>query len=626
VLTMQRNWIGRSEGTRVQFPVLAGEESSAISDTIEVFTTRIDTIFGATCVFLAPEHEMVEKFATLSDDPDAFRKRATAFRTQDRTARLSGEIEKEGFFTGRYARNPFTEERIPIWIANFVLGEYGTGAVMSVPAHDQRDLEFSRKYNLPIKVVIHPDPALGQASTTVETAFDDYGRLVDSGEFTGLTSEVALVRMGEWVEKQGIGKRTVQFRLKDWGISRQRYWGTPIPMIYCDKCGIVPVPFDELPVELPKVTSFTGRGDSPLAQVPEFVNVACPKCGGQARRETDTMDTFVDSSWYFYRFCDPKNDKLPFDQVKAKYWMPTDFYVGGIEHAILHLIYSRFFARVFRDLGMVDHDEPFSHLLTQGMVLKEGAVMSKSKGNVVDPDDMMQKSGADALRLYVMFVAPPEKEIEWSDAGLEGSWRFLARIWRFVDQWCDQVKQAAPISSIDGITFDAAEKKMRRKTHDTIRRVTVDVEQRIHLNTAVSALMELVNDLYAFGDGVQKAKTARPESMAVLREAIEALIVMISPFAPHTAEELWEMTGHAGGIEKTRWPSFDEEVARAEEIVVVVQVNGKVRSRLTVGAETPESELREQALADPGVRPHIDGKTIKSVVVVKGKLINVVVQ
>ena len=623
---MQRNWIGRSEGTRVQFPVLAGEESSAISDTIEVFTTRIDTIFGATCVFLAPEHEMVEKFATLSDDPDAFRKRATAFRTQDRTARLSGEIEKEGFFTGRYARNPFTEERIPIWIANFVLGEYGTGAVMSVPAHDQRDLEFARKYSLPIKVVIHPDPALGQASTTVETAFDDYGRLVDSGEFTGLTSEVALVRMGEWVEKQGIGKRTVQFRLKDWGISRQRYWGTPIPMIYCDTCGIVPVPFDELPVELPKVTNFTGRGDSPLAQVPEFVNVSCPKCGGQARRETDTMDTFVDSSWYFYRFCDPKNDKLPFDRVKAKYWMPTDFYVGGIEHAILHLIYSRFFARVFRDLGMVDHDEPFSHLLTQGMVLKDGAVMSKSKGNVVDPDDMMQKSGADALRLYVMFVAPPEKEIEWSDAGLEGSWRFLARIWRFVDQWCDQMKQAAPISSIDGITFDAAEKKMRRKTHDTIRRVTVDVEQRIHLNTAVSALMELVNDLYAFGDAVQKAKTARPESLVVLREAIEALIVMISPFAPHTAEELWEMTGHAGGIEKTRWPSFDEEVAKAEEIIVVVQVNGKVRSRLTVGAETPESELREQALADSGVRPHIEGKTITSVVVVKGKLINVVVQ
>ena len=312
---------------------------------------------------------------------------------------------------------------------------------MAVPAHDQRDFEFATKYKLPIKVVVHPDPDLGHAPKTIDQAFEDYGRLVDSGEFTGLTSEVALARMGEWVEKKGIGKRTVQFRLKDWGISRQRYWGTPIPMVYCDACGIVPVPYEQLPVELPKVTNFTGRGDSPLAQVPEFVNVSCPKCGGRARRETDTMDTFVDSSWYFYRFCDPKNDALPFDPAKAKYWMPVDFYSGGVEHAILHLIYSRFFARVFRDLGMVDHDEPFQHLLTQGMVLKEGAVMSKSKGNVVDPDEMLQQVGADALRLYVMFVAPPEKEVEWSDAGLEGSWRFLARVWRFVDQWCDRVEE-----------------------------------------------------------------------------------------------------------------------------------------------------------------------------------------
>jgi leucyl-tRNA synthetase len=625
VLTMQRNWIGRSEGTRVQFPVLAGDTSSAVSDTIEVFTTRVDTIFGATCVFVAPEHEMVEKLATLSDDPGAFRSRVTAFRTQDRTARLTGEIEKEGFFTGRYATNPFTRERIPIWIANFVLGDYGTGAVMAVPAHDQRDFEFATKYGLPIKVVIHQDPDLGQARSEPDQAFEDYGRLVDSGEFTGLTSEAALLRMGEWVEQQGIGKRTVQFRLKDWGISRQRYWGTPIPMIYCDACGIVAVPYEQLPVELPKVTNFTGRGDSPLAQVPEFVNVSCPRCARPARRETDTMDTFVDSSWYFYRFCDPKNDTLPFDPAMAKYWMPTDFYVGGVEHAILHLIYSRFFARVFRDLGMVDHSEPFSHLLTQGMVLKDGAVMSKSKGNVVDPDDMMQKSGADALRLYVMFVAPPEKEIEWSDAGLEGSWRFLARIWRFVDQWSSQTKDAAAASSIDGGAFDPAEKKLRRKTHETIRRVTVDVEQRLHLNTAVSALMELVNDLYAFGEALHRSTQVRPQSRSALQEAIEALIVMMSPFAPHTAEELWEMTGHTGGIESTTWPSFDEGVARAEEIVVVVQVNGKVRGRLTVVAETPESELRERALADPAVRPHIDGKTIKSVVVVKGKLINVVV-
>jgi len=394
--------------------------------------------------------------------------------------------------------------------------------------------------------------------------------------------------------------------------------------VYCDGCGIAPVPFEQLPVELPKVTNFTGRGDSPLAQVADFVNVSCPKCGGRARRETDTMDTFVDSSWYFYRFCDPKNTVLPFDPAKAKYWMPVDFYVGGVEHAILHLIYSRFFARVFRDLGMVDHEEPFQHMLTQGMVLKDGAVMSKSKGNVVDPDEMMQKFGADALRLYVMFVAPPEKEVEWSDTGLEGSWRFLARAWRIVDQWSDLIKHAVPVAGIDAASFDAAERQLRRKAHDTIRRVTVDVEQRIHLNTAVSALMELVNGLYAFSETAQKGGPVRAQSLSALREAIEALIVMISPFAPHMAEELWEMTGHAGGIERATWPSFDEAVAKADEIVVPVQVNGKLRSRLTVPADTPESDLRERALADPAVRPHVEGKTIKSVVIVKGKLINVV--
>jgi leucyl-tRNA synthetase len=393
-------------------------------------------------------------------------------------------------------------------------------------------------------------------------------------------------------------------------------------MIYCDKCGIVPVPYEQLPVELPQVTNFTGRGDSPLAQVPEFVNVACPTCAGAARRETDTMDTFVDSSWYFYRFCDASNDKLPFDPAKAKYWMPVDFYVGGIEHAILHLIYSRFFARVFRDLGMVDHDEPFRHLLTQGMVLKDGAVMSKSVGNVVDPDEMMQKFGADALRLYVMFVAPPEKEVEWSDSALEGSWRFLARVWRFVDQWAARVSSAGPVASIAS-DLNAAEREMRRKTHDTIRRVTVDVEERIHLNTAISALMELVNAMYAFGEAVQG--DARPQSAAVLREAIEALVLMLSPFAPHTAEELWEMTGHAGGIASAAWPAFDEAVARAEEIVVPVQVNGKVRSRLTLAAGVDEAELRARALADAAVRAHTDGKTVKSVVIVRGKLVNVVV-
>src|SRR5215203_3159930 len=634
VLTMQKNWIGRSQGTRVKFPVLAGATAAAGADAIEVFTTRIDTIFGATCVFLAPEHEMVETFAAASDDPAAFRKRATAFRTQDRTQRLTGEIEKEGFFTGRYASNPFTGEKIPIWIANFVLGDYGTGAVMAVPAHDQRDFEFATKYGLPIKIVVRPEPDLGQSSS-LESAFEDYGRLVDSGEFTGLTSESALGRMGEWVEKNGMGRRTVQFRLKDWGISRQRYWGTPIPMVYCDACGIVPVPFEQLPVELPKVTNFTGRGDSPLAQVAAFVNVSCPKCGGAARRETDTMDTFVDSSWYFYRFCDPDNTALPFDPAKAKYWMPVDFYSGGVEHAILHLIYSRFFARVFRDLGMVDDSEPFTQLLTQGMVLKDGAVMSKSKGNVVDPDTMIEKYGADALRLYVMFVAPPEKEVEWADTGLEGSFRFLARVWRIVDQWAETVGGEG--ITLEGCECNAAERALRRKTHDTIRRVTADIEERQHLNTAVSALMELVNELYAFTEGTHMgapgrrlSETAvveaeRIETIAAIKEAVEALVLMLSPFAPHTAEELWASLGHQQGVTAAPWPAFDPQVARADEIVVPVQVNGRLRSRLTVPADASEEQLREAALADPAVQGYTAGKTVRKVVIAGSRLVNVVV-
>jgi leucyl-tRNA synthetase len=507
-----------------------------------------------------------------------------------------------------------------VWVANFVLGEYGTGAVMAVPAHDQRDFEFATKFGLPIKVVIHLEPDLATSTAPPGEAFVDYGKLVDSGEFTGLSSKAAIARMGEWVEQKGLGRRAVQFRLKDWGISRQRYWGTPIPMVYCATCGIVPVPYDQLPVVLPQVTNFTGRGDSPLAQVPEFVNVSCPACGGPARRETDTMDTFVDSSWYFYRFCDPKNAALPFDPAKARYWMPVDFYSGGVEHAILHLIYSRFFARVFRDLGMVDDGEPFKHLLTQGMVLKDGAVMSKSRGNVVDPDDMLSRYGADALRLYVMFVAPPEKEVEWSDAGLEGSFRFLARVWRIVDQWCDVVRVSPSI--LNKADLNDAERKLRRKTHETIRRVTVDVEQRIHLNTAVSALMELVNELYAF----EPKEPVRPQALSVLREALEALTIMLSPFSPHTAEEMWGRLGHPDGLAAAAWPSFDEQVAKADEIVVPVQVNGKLRARLTFPADTPESEMRERALADPAVKAFTDGKTVKTVVVAKGRLINVVVE
>jgi len=642
VLTMQRNWIGRSEGARVKFALEDrgfGDPGSGTRDPgsahIEVFTTRIDTIFGATFVLLGPEHPLVARFAERAPDPAGFKRKAQEFRLQDRAARISGEIEKQGFDTGFRAVNPFTGQPVPIWVANFVLGEYGTGAVMAVPAHDERDFEFARKFDLPIRVVVTPDgrPASSHVMTEAAAA---YGTLVDSGQFSGLSSEDGQKRMIAWARERGIGEGTVQYRLKDWGISRQRYWGTPIPMLYCEKDGIVPVPDDQLPVELPKIAHFTGRGDSPLAQLGDFVNVTCPTCGGPARRETDTMDTFVDSSWYFYRFADPHNDQMPFDPATLKYWLPVDFYSGGVEHAILHLIYSRFFARVFRDLGMVDHDEPFTQLLTQGMVLKDGNVMSKSKGNVVDPDTMLQKYGADALRLYVMFVAPPEKEVEWTDAGLEGSFRFLARVWRLVDHWSGVVAGAQPGDVLDSLT--PGERALRRKTHETIRRVTVDIEERQQLNTAVSALMELVNELYAFSDQTETGSPARhttgatqtsvlerPGTVAVVSEAVGALVRMLAPFAPHTAEELWEMLGHKGGLSGTSWPGFDADVARAEEIVVPVQINGKVRSRLRLAVTSTESELEARALADPAVKAHIQGKAIRKIVVVKGKLVSIVI-
>jgi leucyl-tRNA synthetase len=624
VVVMQRNWIGRSEGARVKFAI--AEERGA---DVEVFTTRIDTIYGANFIMLAPEHPLVERFAARSPDPAAFRAKVQAFRTQDREARMAG---KQGFDTGRKAINPFTNRQVPIWVANFVLGEYGTGAVMGVPGHDERDFEFAKTYDLPITIVVQPDDAPIAAETMTE-AHAGEGKLVNSGEFNGLDWEDANRRMTAAAKARGLGEGTVQYRLKDWGISRQRYWGTPIPVIYCDKDGVVGVPYDDLPVELPKVTTFTGRGDSPLAQVPEFVNVTCPRCGGPARRETDTMDTFVDSSWYFLRFCDPHNQELPFDSTPAAYWMPVDFYSGGVEHAILHLLYSRFITRVLRDVGLVGFDEPFTRLLTQGMVLKDGAVMSKSKGNVVDPDEMLQKYGADALRLYVMHVAPPEKEVEWSDKGLEGSVRFLARVWRLVDHWAETIGgEGMPECGTD---CTDSERALRRKTHDTIRRVTGDIETRMHLNTAVTALMELVNELYAFSEATSHgapsrqaqavARVERPQTIAVLCEAIGALVVMLSPFAPHMAEEMWEMLGHAGGLAAASWPSFDAEAARADEVVVPVQINGKVRARLTVPADISEDALREAALADATVKTHTHGRNVRKVLVAKGPLVSVVV-
>ncbi len=615
VLTMQRNWIGRSEGARVSFAL------DAWPGAIEVFTTRIDTIYGATFLMLGPEHPLAAQFADAAPDPKAVRDQIARFRGQDRAGRVSGEVAKEGFFTGRYALNPFNGERVPVWVANFILGEYGTGAVMGVPFGDQRDFEFARKYDLTIHPVIRPSDGGPVPDVLAMTeGLPEEGLLVNSGPYDGLTSAEGRRQLTAEAQARGIGEGTVQYRLKDWGISRQRYWGTPIPMIHCPQCGVVPVPDDQLPVELPKVAQFTGRGDSPLATIPEFVNVACPTCGGAARRETDTMDTFVDSSWYFYRFADAHNDQLPFDPAKVKYWCPVDFYSGGVEHAILHLIYSRFFARVFRDLGMIDHSEPFTHLLTQGMVLKDGHVMSKSKGNVVDPDTMLEKVGSDALRLYVMFVAPPEKEVEWSDAGLDGSFRWLARVWRVAEHWRESALAAAPI---DRSTLTADERTMRRKTHDTIRRVTADIDTRKQMNTAVSAMMELVNDLYLFTDAQRGAATA--QGAAVAREAIESLVVLVSPFAPHTAEEIWERYGYTGTLAAAQWPIVDEAAARAESIVVPVQVNGKVRGRIEVSPDASEADLERLALADPSVQPHLVGKTVKRVVVAKGRLVSVVV-
>jgi leucyl-tRNA synthetase len=671
VLTMQRNWIGRSEGARLTFALDVAARSSRLEaregsdpdrgaitatstpvghsmspsreprdasrDGIEVFTTRIDTIYGATFILLAPEHPLVQQWAKTGDE--AFTSSLHRFQMQDRTARMTGEVEKEGFDTGRQAINPFTGQPVPIWVANFVLIEYGTGAVMGVPAHDQRDFEFARKYNLPVTVVIKPRDGEAADGASLTEAADSDGVLVNSGAHDGLSSDEARAKLTAEARSRGIGEGTVQYRLKDWGISRQRYWGTPIPVLYCDKCGMVPEAYENLPVVLPKTAEFSGRGDSPLAHIPEFVNATCTKCGGPARRDTDTMDTFVDSSWYFLRFCDPHNDAQAFDPEKVKYWGPVDFYSGGVEHAILHLIYSRFFTRVFRDLGMTGLDEPFTRLLTQGMVLKAGQVMSKSKGNVVDPDDMIGRFGADALRLYVMFVAPPEKEIEWTDAGLEGSWRFLARVWRIVDQLAETIGgQGIPGPSELELNDD--ERALRRKTHETIRRVTQDLDPRVHLNTAVSGLMELVNELYAFcsktrclvvgkADEAERVGTIeRAGTVAVLKEAVEALVLMLSPFAPHMAEELWELLGHTGGVVSAGWPAFDAEVAKASEITVPVQVNGKLRGRVTVHADVSEDDLRAAALADPQVMKYLEGKTVRKVVIAgsgPNRLVSVVV-
>jgi leucyl-tRNA synthetase len=611
VLVQQRNWIGKSHGAEVDFPVEGGSP-------IRIFTTRVDTIFGATFMVLAPEHPMVDELLGTGKDAAGKREAIGKLRAQDKRARLEGRVEKEGVFTGRHAKNPFSGERIPIWVGNFVLLGYGTGAIMSVPAHDQRDLEFARRYGLEVKVVIQP-PGEDLDAGTMTLAYDGPGRLVRSGPFDGLGSEQAIPRMAAWAEEKGIGKATVTYRLKDWLISRQRYWGTPIPVVYCEKDGMVPVPDDQLPVVLPPDAPFTGEGGNPLEKVPSFVEATCPRCGGKARRETDTMDTFVDSSWYFYRYLSPQKQDGPFDPASVRYWFPIDLYVGGIEHAILHLVYSRFWTKVMRDLGLVTLDEPVTRLFPQGMVHRDGEVMSKSKGNTIAPDDVIARYGADTLRLYILFAAPPELAMDWSETGIEGPHRFILRVWRLVLRHAESLAQEKAAAS--GPSLPDAALALRRKVHQTIQKVTHDIEERIQLNTAVAALMELVNEIYRV-----EAEVASGPGRPALREALETVVRLLNPFTPHVAEEMWSRLGHAQGLVRAEWPAFDAEATREDAVELAVQVNGKVRGRLVVPRAAPEEEVRARALAEPRVAEHVQGKKVMKVVVVKDRLVSVVVR
>jgi len=625
VITMQRNWIGKSTGAKVRFAV-ADEKSEVkhgANESIEVFTTRIDTIYGASALILAPRHPLVAKLLACSSGEPVVRVKLAEMLQSSVKAEELETAEKVGFFTGRYAVNPFNGAKIPVWVGNFVLMEYGTGAVMCVPAHDERDFEFATKYGLAIPMVVQPNDAATVSNTTLKEPFTEYGKSMNSGPYSGLTTEEALGRMSEEAEAKGFGKRETVFRLKDWGISRQRYWGTPIPVIYCAKDGMVPVPDADLPVLLPDNAKLTGMGESPLAATPEFVNVKCPKCGGDARRETDTMDTFVDSSWYFYRYCDPHNDKAPFDKAKVAYWFTIDQYIGGITHAILHLLYSRFWCKVMRDMGLVSHSEPIARLFTQGMVQKGGVAMSKSKGNVVGAEEMADKYGADTGRLYTLFAAPPEKDLEWSEESIEGSWRFLNRVYRLVERHAEAVRAVKSTGTTAGastiVPNSAKEKQLLRKTHQTLRRVTQDFETRWHFNAAIALIMDLTNEIYAV-EPLQES--VRPE---VQREVLELLTLMLAPMTPHIAAEMWEMLGREEGQWMAAWPAFDAELARETEVEIVVQVNGRVRGKLKVAAGMTEEQVVPVAKAEPSVAPHLNGKRVVKHIFVPDKLVNLVV-
>jgi leucyl-tRNA synthetase len=607
VIQMQRNWIGPSEGALIAFPLETGENK------IEVFTTRIDTIYGATFMLLSPDHPLSREL--LADAPDKEERRAEMARRsrEARMKKLPGEEEKEGVDTGKKVVNPFSGENIPVWIANYVLIDYGTGAVMAVPAHDQRDFEFAQKYSLPIRpVIVSEDRADVQGQQA--RAGEALGVLVDSGPFSGLTSAAAMEKMSSLAESRGFGRKSITYRLRDWGISRQRYWGTPIPVIYCAKCGIVGVPYKDLPVELPFGVRFTGEEGSPLEKVPSFVETTCPACGGKARRETDTMDTFFDSSWYFFRYTSPHKTDGPFDPGLAAYWLPVDLYIGGVEHAILHLIYSRFFTRVLRDLGYSPVNEPFPHYLAQGMVTKDGSAMSKSKGNVVDPDDMLAEYGADALRLFILFASPPDKEFAWNEDGIEGCARFLNRVWAIVEENLGVFGGGEPGAA-------AGDGGLLKKTHQTIRKVTEDIEKRFHLNTAVSSLMELYNLIKKDKDLLRGTEEGR----LALRLALEALIILLAPFTPHICEALWERTGHEDILARHAWPAFDPELAREERVTIVVQVNGRLRDKFEADAGVSERDMRETALGLERIRAVLAGKDPRKVICVENRLVNIVI-
>lgn len=610
VLSMQRNWIGKSYGVEVDFPLEKGGH-------LTIFTTRPDTLYGVTFMVLAPEHPSALALGAgtpQEKDLTAFVERA---KSQDRSFRAETALKKEGAFTGAYAINPLTNHRVPIFVGNFVLMEYGTGAIMSVPAHDQRDFEFAKEFDLPIIVTISPeDRALDPAA--MEGAYEEDGVMVNSGPFNGRNNREAIPSIIDYLEKEKLGKRTVNYRLKDWGISRQRYWGNPIPIIYCEECGAVPVPYEDLPVVLPLDAQVTMVGRSPLADLPSFYSVDCPKCGKKARRETDTMDTFVESSWYFLRYACPHYSQAPLDREKVDYWMPVDQYIGGVEHAVLHLLYSRFFNRVLNELGFVTVREPFANLLTQGMVIKDGSKMSKSKGNVVDPDYLIQRFGADTARLFCLFAAPPEKDLDWSDKGVEGSYRFLHRLWRLVAERVDELKQVEPAIALT--TSDKEVTRLLHQVHKTIKKVTEDLK-RFHLNTAIAATMELVNGINKFLEYEKKDE----ESLRALRGSIDHLIMLVSPFCPHITQELWEALGHRELLIDCSWPAYDEAYVREDTVTIAIQISGKLRDTIEVERDLDQDALKDLILSLEKVQRHLADRPVRKFIVVPNKLANIVV-